>query len=38
MKPQTRAAEHPLDGLTAQEYWTAHEVPQATGKVDPTVS
>ena len=31
---QTRA-EHPLQELTAQEYWTAHEVLQASGKVDP---
>jgi primary-amine oxidase len=31
---QTRT-EHPLQELTAQEYWTAHEVLQASGKVDP---
>jgi primary-amine oxidase len=31
---QTRT-EHPLQELTAQEYWTAHEVLQVSGKVDP---
>ena len=31
---QTRT-EHPLQELTSQEYWTAHEVLQASGKVDP---
>ena len=24
---------HPLDGLTAEEYWTPFEVPRASGKV-----
>src|SRR6202158_3740066 len=31
---QTWAAEHPLEGLKSQEYWTVYEVLQATGKVD----
>jgi primary-amine oxidase len=31
---QTAAPEHPLDGLKSQEYWTVHEVLQATGKID----
>ena len=34
LTPQTRTTERPLSGLTAQEYWTVHEVLQATGKVD----
>lgn len=33
-RPQTQAPEHPLQGLTAQEYWTVREVLQATGKTD----
>jgi primary-amine oxidase len=35
MRSQTRTTEHPLQELTAQEYWTTHEVLQGTGKVDP---
>jgi primary-amine oxidase len=31
---QTAAAEHPLDALKSQEYWTVHEVLQATGKIE----
>jgi primary-amine oxidase len=34
-RPQSHMAQHPLQGLTSQEYWTVHEVLQATGKVDP---
>lgn len=29
-----QSPKHPLDGLTATEYWTAYEVLQASGKVD----
>jgi len=29
-----QTAKHPLDGLTASEYWSAYEVLQASGKVD----
>jgi primary-amine oxidase len=35
---QARAPEHPLEGLTAQEYWTVHEALQATGKIDADTS
>ena len=28
------APEHPLDALKSQEYWTVHDVLQATGKID----
>jgi primary-amine oxidase len=32
---QTAAPQHPLEGLTAGEYWTVHEVLQASGKITP---
>ena len=31
---QVRPPEHPLEGLMSAEYWTVHEVLQASGKVD----
>jgi len=31
---KAQTAKHPLDDLTAREYWTAYEVVQASGKVD----
>lgn len=35
MRSQTPMIEHPLQELTAQEYWTTHELLQPTGRVDP---
>src|SRR4029077_3190358 len=32
---QTAAPQHPLEGLTSGEYWTVHEVLQASGKMTP---
>src|SRR5262249_38897771 len=32
---QTRPPDHPLQELTSQEYWTVHDILQATGKMDP---
>lgn len=31
MRSQARAPQHPLDALTTEEYWTAHEVLQKSG-------
>jgi primary-amine oxidase len=31
---QVRPPQHPLEGLMSAEYWTVHEVLQASGKVD----
>src|SRR5579862_631054 len=33
--PFLAAAQHPLDALKTQEYWTVYEVLQATGRIDP---
>ena len=35
ISPQTQTPDHPLAGLTAQEYWSVHDVLQASGRVDP---
>ena len=31
---QAPPVEHPLQGLTSQEYWVVHKILQATGKID----
>ena len=33
--PFLAAAQHLLDALKTQEYWTVYEVLQATGRIDP---
>jgi primary-amine oxidase len=34
LSAQAPPVEHPLQGLTSQEYWAVHEILQATGKID----